>query len=145
MKKERYKERHVALINDWLAKKETLLTATTTYIHNYSIKTGDDHAPTQFQQNSDNSVQNQSLNYNEAIVKELFEVLETDIENFATDIKENFSSEMSYALKLIKQGKDIKSQLLNIGSLISNVGLPFFVNLVSSGVFEIMKPYLGIS
>lgn len=144
MKKEKNSEGHIDLVNDWLAKKETKQNPTVNHIHNYNIKTGDVNAPTQFQQNSDNSVQNQTLNYNEAMVKNLFEVLETDIEKLATDIKEEFSSKMSYALKQIKQGKDIRSQLLNIGSLISNVGLPFFVNLVSSGVFEVMKPYLGI-
>jgi len=142
VKKEKDTEGYIQLINDWLDKKEPKSNQMAKNV--YKIKTRDINAPTQFQQNSDNSVQNQNLNYNEAIIKELFEALEPDIERLAIDIKEDFSSEMSYALKQIKQGKDIKSQLLNIGSLISNVGLPFFVNLVSSGAFEVMKPYLGL-
>ena len=51
---------------------------------------------------------------------------------------------MEYASLQMKKDKDIKSQLSNLGSLISEVGLSFFINLVSSGVFEVMKPHLGL-
>jgi hypothetical protein len=144
MKKEKNNEGQVNLVNDWLAQKNPKQNQATQHIHNYNIKTRNINAPTQFQQNSDNSVQNQNLNYNEATVKELFKVLEADIASLSTDVKEDFSSEMSYALNQMKKGKDIKIQLLNLGSLISNVGVPLFVNLISSGVFEVMKPHLGL-
>ena len=52
--------------------------------------------------------------------------------------------EMKYALKQLEKENDIKPQLLNIGSLISNVGLPIFTSLTSSGIFEVIKPFLGI-
>ncbi len=144
IKKEKNKEGRVDLVKDWLSQKGPKQNQATQHIYNYNIKTRDINAPTQIQQNSDNAVQNQNLNYNEAIVKELFKVLEADIERLSTNIKEDFSSEMSYALNQMKKGKDIKGQLLNLGALISNVGLPFFVNLISSGAFEVMKPYLGL-
>ncbi len=114
-------------------------------VNNYTnIKTGDINAPAQFQQNSQNSNQNFKVNYSVTTVQEFFDVLKDDIESLDSNIKEDFLSEMNYALKQVKQGRDIQGQLMNIGSLISNVGLPFFVNLASSGVFEVMRPFLGL-
>lgn len=144
MKKERCKDGHISLIIDWVSEKEGGNKPANT-VNNYNnIKTGDINAPAQFQQNSQNSTQNFKVNYSVTTVQELFDVLKDDIESLDASIQEDFFSEMNYALKQVNQGRDIQGQLTNIGSLISNVGLPFFVNLVSSGVFEVMRPFLGL-
>lgn len=144
LKKERGKEGYIGLITDWANEKDgNFKTAST--VNNYiKIKTGDINAPTQFQQNSHNSTQNLTINYDLGMVEELFELLKTDIDSLESNVKDDFLMEMNYTLKQMKQGRDIKGQLINIGSLISNVGQSFFVNLVSSGVFEVMKPSLGL-
>lgn len=144
MKKERGKDGYISLIVDWVSEKEGSNKPNGT-VNNYTnIKTGDINAPAQFQQNSQNSSQNFKVNYNVTTIQDFFDVLKADIEGLDSNMKEDFLSEMNYALKQIKQGRDIHGQLINIGSLISNVGLPFFVNLVSSGVFEVMRPFLGL-
>ena len=51
--------------------------------------------------------------------------------------------EMNYAIKQLEKNNDVNPQLKNIGKLISNVGLPIFTNLTSSGIFEVLKPILG--
>ena len=42
----------------------------------------------------------------------------------------------------ISKEKDIQQQLFNIGEIIKNVGLPIFTGLTSSGLFEIIKPFI---
>ena len=75
----------------------------------------------------------------------MFKLLKTDIEKLNAELRDDFKSEISYAMKQLDKGNDITIQLLNIGSLIKNIGLPLFVNLISSGIFESIKPLLGLT
>ena len=133
------KSAYAEIIEKWLESKEE-----NTKVATYSISTGDVHAPIQIQQNSNYSSQKQQISYNASDVKDFFSILRHDIEKLDVSIREDFEMEMKYALKQLEKENDIKPQLLNIGSLISNVGLPIFTSLTSSGIFEVIKPFLGI-
>lgn len=130
---------HAEIIEKWLESKEEKSNVGT-----FSISTGDINAPFQIQQNSQNSSQIQKISYNSSDIKELFSILKDDISKLDVIIREDFEMEMNYAVKQLEKNNDIKPQLLNIGSLISNIGLPLFTNLTSSGIFEVIKPYLGL-
>ena len=133
------KPSHADIIEKWLESKEekTLPGA-------YTIQMGDVHAPLQIQQNSNHSSQHQKINYSPADVSNLFDALKLDIEKLDKSIREDFDLEINYAVKQLQKDNDVKPQLLNIGKLIKSVGLPIFTNLVSSGAFEAVKPFLGI-
>lgn len=128
------------LINDWIEMKNPKENITS-----YTINTGNINAPVQIQQKSSNSNQSQNLNYNSENVKEFFSVIKSDIQKMDQKIREDFDLEIGYAVKQLEKGNDITTQLFNLGSLIKEVGLSMFTNLISSGIFEIIKPSLGIS
>lgn len=134
------KPAHAEIIEKWLESKEEKSNISGIY----SISTGDVHAPIQIQQNSNHSSQKQKITYNPSDVKDFFSILKSDIEKLDASIREDFEMEMKYAVKQLEKENDIQPQLLNIGSLISNVGLPIFTNLTSSGIFEAIKPLLGL-
>ncbi|NTW32134.1 MAG: hypothetical protein HGB12_05855 [Bacteroidetes bacterium] len=108
------------------------------------IKTGNVNAPMQIQQNVNGSQQTQQINYSKENITELFSLLKKDIEQLNKDLSDEFKTEMDYAIKLLNKGKDIKSPLLNIGSLIKSIGISVFSNIITSPIFEIMKPWLGL-
>lgn len=130
---------HAEIIEKWLESKEEKPN-----IETYSISTGDVHAPIQIQQNSNHSSQKQKISYNPSNIVDLFSILKNDIEKLDASIRGDFEMEMNYALKQLEKENNIEPQLLNIGSLISNIGLPIFTNLTSSGIFETVKPLLGL-
>jgi hypothetical protein len=125
------------IIEDWLEMKKP-----NTESINYNISMSNINAPVQIQQKSDNATQTQNITYCAEDIKELFSRIQADINNFDVQIREDF--EMNYAIKKIEKGNDIKPQLLSLGSLITNVGLPVFTSLTSSGLFEVLKPLFGI-
>lgn len=127
------------IINDWLEMKRPNAEST-----NYNISMSNINAPVQIQQKSDNATQSQNITYSMEDIKELFSNIQADIQNFDAQIREDFEMEMNYAIKNLDKGNDIKPQLLNLGSLITNIGLPIFTSLTSSGLFEVLKPLLGI-
>ncbi|MCW1149128.1 hypothetical protein [Flavobacterium lacisediminis] len=129
------------IINEWLEMKEPKKTTEST---NYTIKTGDINAPVQFQQSVNHSNQTQSFDYSAEQIQDFFKILKSDIVNLEEAKQEEFNTEIEYATRQLNKGKDISSQLTEIGSLIQNTGISFFVNLASSGVFEVIKPYLGL-
>ncbi|SFB03251.1 hypothetical protein SAMN05660845_1419 [Flavobacterium swingsii] len=133
------KPAYAEIIEKWIESKEEKPNVGT-----YTISTGDVHAPIQIQQNSNHSSQKQIITYNSSDVKDFFSILKNDIEKLDASIREDFEMEMKYAIKQLEKEKDIQPQLLNIGSLISNVGLPIFTSLTSSGIFEVIKPLLGL-
>lgn len=134
------KPAHAEIIEKWLESKEEKSTS----IGTYTIQTGDVHAPIQIQQNSNHSSQKQIINYTTSEINDIFSALRADIEKLDKSIREDFNLEINYAVKQLEKDNDVKPQLLNIGKLISNVGLPIFTNLISSGAFEAIKPLLGI-
>lgn len=134
------KPAHAEIIEKWLDSKEEKKID----IGTYTIQTGDVHAPIQIQQNSHHSSQKQNINYTASGINEVFSALRTDIEKLDKSIREDFDLEMNYAVRQLEKENDIKPQLLNIGKLISKVGLPIFTNLISSGAFEAIKPLLCI-
>lgn len=127
------------IINDWLDMKKPNAEST-----NYNISMNNINAPVQIQQKSDNATQSQNITYSMADIKELFSHIQADIQNSDAQIREDFEMEMNYAIKNLDKGNDIKPQLLSLGSLITSVGLPIFTSLTSSGLFEVLKPLLGI-
>lgn len=143
LKKQSGKEVYIDLLNEWIDEKEANTKNKTTTIVNH-INTGDINAPTQFQQGSDHSKQTQQVAYTKENILELFSLLKADMEKLSKETKEELQSEIDYALKQLNKEKDIRQQLLNIGSIIKNTGWSLFINLASSGIFEVMKPALGL-
>lgn len=133
------KPSHAEIIEKWLESKDEKA-----ILGSYTIQMGDINAPLQIQQNSSYSSQHQKINYNPTDLVTLFDALRLDIVKLDQSIREDFDLEMNYAVRQLEKNNDVKPQLLNIGKLIKDVGLPIFTNLISSSAFEIVKPFLGI-
>lgn len=128
---------YAKIVQDWLDEKNPKYES-----KSYMISTGDINAPIQIQQNSDNSSQVQKITYSKENINDLFGLIREDIKNIDKEIREDFDLEMNYAVKQLSKEKDIQPQLLSLGELIKNVGLPIFTGLTSSGLFEIIKPFV---
>jgi hypothetical protein len=126
------------MIQDWLNSKNPK-----TESASYVINTGNVSAPIQIQQNSNHSIQTQNIKYSKENLSDLFELIRKDIEKLDKEIREDFEMEMNYAVKQLSKDNDIKPQLFNLGTLIKDVGLPIFTGLTSSGLFELIKPFIG--
>ncbi|WP_400263118.1 hypothetical protein ACFX5U_08640 [Sphingobacterium sp. SG20118] len=113
-------------------------------IVNNTIQMGNINAPIQFQQNSNNSVQTQHNQYQLDDIKTFFDLLSKDIQNLDKKIREEFCLEINYASTQLVKDKDIQPQLINIGSLMKEIGLGVFSNLIASPVFEYIRPSLGL-
>lgn len=113
-------------------------------IQNNHINVGDINSPTQFQQASNHSNQTQEITYSQENVNELFTLLKADFDKLSIDVREDIKSEIEYASKQLDKGKNVKTQLLNIGGLVKDVGINVFANLLASPIFEIIKPALGL-
>jgi hypothetical protein len=111
-------------------------------MENNGFTVGTINAPTQIQINSPHASQSQ-ISYSAENVKEFISLLKRDIQNLSTDNKAEFEAELIYTERQLKANNDVVPQLMNIKKLILDVGISFFVNLTSSGVFEIFKPILG--
>ena len=143
VQKRKNNEVYLELINKWLEEKG--MNFNNKSKNNMTIiKIGDVNAPMQIQQNVNGSQQTQQINYSKENITELFSLLRKDIEKLNTDLSDEFKTEMDYAIKLLNKDKDIKSPLLNIGSLIKSVGVSVFSNIFSSPIIEIIKPWLGL-
>ncbi|OJX49788.1 MAG: hypothetical protein BGO88_08510 [Flavobacterium sp. 38-13] len=146
LKKLNRSEVQVDLVEQWLKTKENNdeKGKVGQVVNNNTIQMGDIHAPIQFQQNSNNSIQNQSNHYHKDDIQKVFELLSKDIQNVNEKIREDFAMEMDYAVMQLNRGKDIKQQLLNLGTLMRDVGLGVFTNVVASPICEVIKPSLGL-
>ncbi|RFN58615.1 hypothetical protein [Marixanthomonas ophiurae] len=111
---------------------------------NFNFKFGDINSPAQFQINSNNSVQKQNVEYSNENVKELFELIKKDLKKLNITEQEELKYEIRNAENKFDKGKDIHNRLLIIGDLIKDIGIGVFTSLVSSPLYEIMKPLLGI-
>ena len=147
LKKIKNNEVCIELFEQWLDQKTPKIKEDPKHniVNHNTIKVGSINAPTQFQQNSDHSAQTQNNHYHKEDVQKLFELLKNDIENVDERIRKDFAMEMDYAVTQMVRDKDIKPQLLNIGSLIRQVGMGTFTNLLAAPVFELIKPHLGLS
>lgn len=137
------KEEYIELFERWLEEKGIQSKKPMSTITN-NIITGDINAPTQFQQNSKKSHQSQEVVYNRNDVKEILELIQKDIQNLGHDIREELSVEVDNALKYLEKGKDVSSRLKTIGSLIKDININVFANLIAAPIFESIRPILGI-
>ncbi len=142
VKKRKNSDVCVELILDWI--NEIEMKKDNKKQSDFTLKIGEINAPTQLQVNSDNSTQKQQISYTKEDVKKLFDELKKDIESFNDELKEEFQIEIDSALKQLNKGKNIGSRLLTIGSLIKDIGISVFANLIASPIFEMMKPTLGL-
>lgn len=133
------REGYINAIENWITMKDTKTNNST-----YSVQIGTLNAPFQLQQNTQNSNQSLEIQNKDESIKEILECLKKDIINLNEENRESLSTEIAYTLKQLERGRDIKLNLLDIGSQIKEIGMSFFVNLASSGVFEIIKPSLGL-
>ncbi len=137
-KKERHKV-HEDLINQWLNEMEEKKQNKET-----SIELGNVNAPIQIQVNSDNSSQVQTVNYTNGDIQELVAVLRKDVPNLSKENQIELNAELDKLSKQSNEGKSIKGRLLTIGEFILGVGIGVFTNLISSPIYEIVKPHLGL-
>ena len=145
LKKQRNAEVCTELFEQWLDQKTPKTQAKPHTVNNNTINVGSVNAPSQFQQNSDHSVQTQHDHYQKVGIKEAFELIKRDIQNVNEQIRKDFAMEMDYAIIQLERDKDIKPQLVNIGALIKAVGMGTFTNLLAAPIFELIKPHLGLS
>ena len=110
------------------------------------INVGDVSGNFQIQQNTENSYQTQNISFSKNDFSEFYKVLKADIEQNIqnAEITEELLSELEYANRQVNKNRDIKQQLQDIGSVIKTVGIGVFTNLISSPIFEIFKPMLGL-
>jgi rRNA maturation endonuclease Nob1 len=113
-------------------------------VQNNYITLRDINSPTQFQQGTKKSTQMQEIKQASEDIKELFNLVQADIKNLSINIQDEFKSEINYAVRQLEKGKDITTQLLNVGNLIKDVGINVFANLLASPIFEILKPSLDL-
>lgn len=146
LKKLRNSEVCVDLFEDWLEQKmNSKKHQTPNTVNNNTINIGDVNAPLQFQQNSNHSVQTQHNHLQKEQLKDFLEILKKDIQGIEENIRKDFAMEMDYAIVQLERERDIKPQSLTIGGLMKDVGLGTFSNLLAAPIFEIVKPYLGLS
>jgi hypothetical protein len=142
IKEKNNKEIYDELITNWLENNN--MTTKKEKAAKVNLKIRDINAPMQIQMNSDNASQSQQISYDKDDILELLNLLKQDIENLNTDSKEDFELEIENAIKQLNKGKKVETRLLTIGSMIKEIGIGIFVNLVSSPLFEIIRPILGI-
>lgn len=97
-----------------------------------------------FQNKTTHSVQMQNINIVKEDVHKLFELIKKDLKELNDEQSEDLKLEIQNAIKQLEKGKNINSRLLTIGSLIKDIGINVFANLLSSPIFELMKPILGL-
>ncbi|TKC04239.1 hypothetical protein [Pedobacter frigoris] len=136
----------VNLFEEWLEEKMSVnkKSLTPNTVNNNTINVGSVNAPVQFQQSSDHSVQTQHNHYQKEHVKEVFDLITRDIQNLNEQIRNDFTMEMNYAVAQLEKDRDIKPQLLSLGSLMKDVGVGTFTNLLAAPIFEVIKPLLGL-
>ncbi len=74
-------------------------------------------------------------------------MIETDLKSakITEAIKTEIQEELEYAKKQHNRKRPIVEQLKNIDSFIQKVGIGVFTSLAASPLFEIIKPYIGLS
>lgn len=143
LRRYRNKDEYLELLNEWIEDNDINL-KNKRQVGMSKLQIGKINGPTQIQLNSNNSSQTQNITYTKKDIQEFMSLLKADIEKLPLEKQGEFETEIEYALKQIEKDKDISPQLKSIGSLIANVGLSMFTNLISSGIFEIIKPALGM-
>ncbi len=135
------KDIYYEIVNEWIKEKEaSLFPNKTSEVTNNFTLTGSQNV--QINQNSPYS--NQNFQYKSEDIKDILLLLKKDIENLSKELKEEINDDIDYALKQVSKNKDITPQLKSIGSFVSNIGTSFFVNLISSSVYDLAKGLLGI-
>ena len=144
LQKQRNSDACIELFKEWLENKSSNSNSKAPHTINNTINLGTINAPLQFQQNSNNSVQNQHNHYKREEVKELFELLKKDIEKLDEKIRSDFALEMDYAMVQLEKRKDITPQLLTIGELVKDVGIGVFTNILASPLSEELKHLINM-
>lgn len=135
----------VTFLEEWIEEKTTIKKTIPPHtVNNNTINVGTVNAPTQFQQNTDYSVQTQHNHLQKDEIKEFLEILREDIQKADESIRNDFALEMDYAIAQLKKDRDVKPQLLTIGSLMKDVGIGTFTNVLASPIYAILRPLLGL-
>lgn len=139
LKKSSNSDVQVELVNKWLNK-----IMGKTEKANLNVSFGDINSPSQFQINTNSSVQKQSILYSNEDVREFLKMIKNDLINLNSEEQKELEYEITKTEKNLNNGKDVKNRLSIIGESIKEIGIGTFTNLISSPVYEIIKPYLGI-
>lgn len=135
----------IELISEWITNQKPKIQDKQS---NSNISIGEINAPTQITVNSDNSLQYQQLSFSKEDIIEFIQELKKDInsskEELKTELKDEFQNEINNTLKQLNNNEDVSGRLLTIGTLIKDVGIGVFTNLISSPIFEAMKPLLEL-
>lgn len=137
-------EVYCTLINKWINSiKKPSNTMEEKQINN-TINIENLNAPTQFVQNSDNAQIVQNINNSNEEILNILSLIRKDLEKAKPEQKADLIAEIDYAERQIGRKKDAKNTLLEIGSLIKDVGINVFANLVASPIYDAAKPLLGL-
>lgn len=131
---------HQDLINEWLGKNMTNKKEN----KGGTIFSIGDIKDSQVQINSDNSVQEINTKNSSEEIQKTFDLIREDIKRLNGPEREELSAEVDRAEERLKQGKEVKPRLLMIGELIKEIGTDVFTSLVSSPIYDMVKPLLGM-
>tara|TARA_R110001592_G_scaffold40877_3_gene133980 strand:- start:1555 stop:2313 length:759 start_codon:yes stop_codon:yes gene_type:complete len=133
---------HIELVNKWLGQREgkSVSNHPTPTVHFEGI-TGN----IQLLIDSPYGSQKQEVHCDKADIDGFLSALFKDIESLKHDLKDELVSEVQTALLQNKRGKLTQAKLMNLISLMKEIGVGVFTNVVASPIFEALKPSLGIS
>jgi hypothetical protein len=144
LKKRSTNEAYIELFEKWINNKKMKPEEKNNQTINNTINVGTVNAPLQFQQNTSHATQVQHNNLQKDQLKDFFEILRDDLQAMDENIRKDFAMEMDYAVAQLERNRDVQPQLTTIGSLMKDVGLGTFTNLLAAPIFEIVKPLLGL-
>jgi hypothetical protein len=137
-------EAYVELFEKWINNKKMKPEEKHNQTINNTINVGTVNAPLQFQQNSNHATQFQHNHLQKDQLKDFFEILRHDLQAMDENIRKDFAMEMDYAVVQLERNRDVQPQLTTIGTMMKDVGLGTFTNLLAAPIFEIVKPLLGL-
>lgn len=140
IEKKRETDVHKRIITEWLSKMKNHPNKDS----EINLKIGSINSPTQLQINTNNSSQNQKIEYSNQDMLDFLNLLRKDLNSVEGRLKDEIKGEVDSTEKRIKEGRDIKGKLLTIGNLIKEIGLGVFTSLISSPIYDLVKPLLGI-
>ena len=137
-------DHHVELVENWLEGSGVPNRQAVPSITNNHITTGNINVPTQFQQGAGSFYQVQDVQRQDMNIDEALELIRQGIRRIEHELKDDLLSEVSNAKKYLDKGKEVSSRLLTVGSLVKDVGISVFANLVASPIYESTKQLFGL-
>ena len=137
---------YLELLDEWiLEKQESKRKFKLNDVMNNSINIKGVNGNIQIQQGLNNSSQSIDT-FSAEDFAQLLSLVRTDIHqsNLSKEEKYDFHIELEKSLAKVEKGENIVIELEKVGGLINTVGLPIFLNLTSSVIFDNIRHYLKV-